>query len=63
VVAGVEHHGLRENICGWIDVRNTVAHWHLPTVDLAVIARAQAGLLDCETVLKQEFGEGLVSHW
>jgi len=35
----------------------------LPTVDLAVIARAQAGLLDCETVLKQEFGEGLVSHW
>lgn len=57
VFGGADHHGLRENVRDWVNLRNTVAHRHLPALDLAVIPLAQAGLLNFETVLKQEFGD------
>lgn len=48
--------GLRENARFWIDLRNAVAHRHLPALDLRVIPLAQAGLLNFETTLVEEFG-------
>jgi hypothetical protein len=51
------HRGLRLNVTDWVDLRNTVAHRHLPELDLATIPLAQAGLLNFETVLSEEFGE------
>jgi len=53
---GSDREGLRENVRFWTDLRNAVAHRHLPAVDLAVIPNAQAGLLNIETVLAT-FGE------
>jgi hypothetical protein len=51
------HRGLRENTQRWLDLRNLVAHRHLPTLDLAVIPLAQAGLLNFEKTLGEEFGD------
>ena len=48
--------GLRENVRFWIDLRNCVAHRHLPTLDLSVIPQAQAGLMNFEGMLADEFG-------
>lgn len=53
---GGENRGLRENIQDWIVLRNSVAHRHLPALDMAVIPWAQAGLLNFEAALEQEFG-------
>jgi hypothetical protein len=53
---GGERRGLRENIRFWLDLRNCVAHRHLPGLDTSVIAYAQAGLLNIEGVLADEFG-------
>ncbi|MHB8294339.1 MAG: DUF3644 domain-containing protein [Acidimicrobiales bacterium] len=64
VFAGANHRGLRQNISDWTDLRNSVAHRHLPALDVAVIPLAQAGLLNFENTLTGEFGEewGLVSQ-
>jgi hypothetical protein len=48
--------GLRENVRFWIDLRNCVAHRHLPALDLSVIPQAQAGLMNFEGALEDEFG-------
>lgn len=53
---GPDRRGLRENIQFWIDLRNCVAHRHLPALDTSVIPHAQAGLLNIEGVLVAEFG-------
>lgn len=53
---GDEHRGLRENVRDWVGLRNSVAHRHLPALDMAVIPWAQAGLLNFEAALEQEFG-------
>ncbi len=49
--------GLRENVRFWLDLRNAVAHRYLPALDVAVIPHAQAGLLNFERVIVEEFGE------
>jgi len=46
---------LRENVRFWLDLRNCVAHRHLPELDLPVIPMAQAGLMNIEGKLS-EFG-------
>lgn len=48
--------GARENIRFWVDLRNQVAHRHLPALDAIVIPHAQAGLLNFENLLEEEFG-------
>lgn len=53
---GDERRGLRENVQFWLDLRNCVAHRHLPALDISVIPYAQAGLLNMEGVLDDEFG-------
>lgn len=53
---GGDLHGTRENLTRWIEIRNSVAHRHLPPVDLQVIPYAQAGLLNYEQLLVSEFG-------
>ena len=53
---GADLHGTRENLCRWIEIRNSVAHRHLPAMDLQVIPYAQAGLLNYEQLLVSEFG-------
>lgn len=53
---GDERQGLRENVRFWIDLRNAVAHRHLPALDVPVIPYAQAGLLNLEGVLTEDFG-------
>ncbi|MBK5221558.1 MAG: hypothetical protein JJE52_01510 [Acidimicrobiia bacterium] len=55
--AGSAHMGLRENIRVWVDLRNSVAHRHLPALDISVIPHAQAGLLNFENVVADEFGD------
>jgi len=54
------HQGLRENVRSWVDLRNAVAHRHLPALDILVIPRAQAGVLNFENsivdLLGKEFG-------
>jgi len=47
---------IRRNVGFWIDIRNAVAHRHLPAVDATVIPWAQAGLLAFEETIEQEFG-------
>ena len=54
-----EHLGLRENLRIWIDIRNSVAHRYLPSLDYVVIPHAQAALLNFENVIVQEFGPSL----
>lgn len=54
---GNEHRGLRENVRDWVGLRNSVAHRHLPALDMAVIPWAQAGLLNFENALTDQFGE------
>ena len=54
---GADLHGTRENLTRWIEIRNSVAHRHLPAMDLQVIPYAQAGLLNYEQLLVSEFGE------
>jgi hypothetical protein len=49
--------GLRRNVEFWIGLRNHVAHRHLPALDAAVLPQAQAGLLNLEGVLADQFGE------
>lgn len=51
------NHGTRENIKYWIDLRNKVAHHYLPELDILVIPEAQAGLLNFERILSNEFGD------
>jgi hypothetical protein len=51
-----QRRGLRENVKLWLDIRNSVAHRHLPALDVPVIPYAQAGLLNMENVLTDEFG-------
>lgn len=51
------HHGLRENVYDWVQIRNSVAHRHLPALDAAIIPQAQAGLLNFETAISDTFGE------
>lgn len=55
--SGDEHRGLRENIRFWLDLRNSVAHRYLPALDTPVIPHAQAGLLNFERTVVDEFGE------
>ena len=61
---GSKWHGTRENLKFWIELRNNVAHRFLPIVDLPVIPYAQAGLLNYERLLVDEFGSdcGLSEH-
>lgn len=54
---GDEHKGLRANVQYWIDIRNAVAHRHLPVLDALVIPKAQAGLLNFEEALVSRFGQ------
>lgn len=51
-----EHRGLRENVRLWADLRNATAHRHLPSLDVLTIPYAQAGLLNIEGILADEFG-------
>lgn len=51
------NHGTRKNIKYWIDLRNKVAHHYLPQLDILVIPEAQAGLLNFERILSDEFGD------
>ena len=51
-----EHLGIRQNLRTWIDLRNSVAHRHLPTLDYVVIPNAQAALLNFENTIVREFG-------
>ena len=53
---GGDHRGLRKNVKFWLDLRNCVAHRHLPALDISVIPYAQAGLLNYERVISEEFG-------
>ena len=55
---GETHRGLRENVLDWLNLRNCVAHRHLPALDVLVIPQAQAGLLNFETELTGRFGAG-----
>jgi len=48
---------LCENVRFWVDLPNCVAHRFLPDLDLPVIPQAQAGLMNFERVLREEFGE------
>ena len=54
--ADAEYHGIRENLARWVEIRNAVAHRHLPALDYIVIPLAQAGLLKTEGVLVDVFG-------
>lgn len=54
--AADQHRGLRENVQDWLNLRNCVAHRHLPALDVLVIPQAQAGLLNFETALTDQFG-------
>ena len=56
-LAGNEWLGTRKNTKLWIELRNKVAHRHLPILDVYVIPYAQSGLLNFERVLVKEFGE------
>lgn len=56
VFPGSGHHGLRENLQVWVDLRNAVAHRHLPALDVSVIPHAQAGLLNFENAVVEVFG-------
>jgi hypothetical protein len=49
--------GLRQNVQLWIDLRNGVAHRRLEALDALVAGHAQAGLLNFETALVEQFGE------
>ncbi len=51
-----DYRGIRENLSRWVEIRNAVAHRHLPALDYAVIPLAQAGLLKTEEVLVEVFG-------
>ncbi|MDE0606304.1 MAG: hypothetical protein OXH78_04005 [Acidimicrobiaceae bacterium] len=51
-----DYRGIRENLSRWVEIRNAVAHRHLPALDYAVIPLAQAGLLNTEDVLVDVFG-------
>ena len=51
-----EHLGIRQNLRIWINLRNDVAHRHLPTLDYVVIPHAQAALLNFENTIVSEFG-------
>lgn len=48
--------GLRENLRLWVDLRNSVAHRHLPALDLSIIPEAQAAALNYENVIVDTFG-------
>lgn len=54
--AGTDYRGIRENLSRWVEIRNAVAHRHLPPLDHVVIPLAQAGLLKTEGVLVDVFG-------
>ena len=51
-----KHLGLRQNLRTWIDLRNSVAHRHLPALDHLVIPHAQAALMNFENAIVGEFG-------
>lgn len=53
---GSRYLGLRRNVEFWLGLRNHVAHRHLPALDAAVIPKAQAGLLNFESILGEWFG-------
>lgn len=55
------HRGLQENVYDWVQLRNCVAHRHLPALDAAVIPQAQAGLLNFETAVSDNLGT--TSYW
>lgn len=48
---------LFENVKYWLDLRNCVAHRHLPAVDTLVIPEAQAGLMNIDEALRSHFGD------
>lgn len=48
--------GIRENLRLWIDLRNSVAHRYLPTLDVSVIPEAQAAVLNYENLIVDTFG-------
>jgi hypothetical protein len=52
---GERHFGLRQNCSLWLDLRNAVAHRSIPPLDPMVIPYAQAGLLNFEAMLSEEF--------
>ena len=54
--AGTDYRGIRKNLARWGEIRNAVAHRHLPALDQVVIPLAQAGLLNTENVLVDIFG-------
>ena len=51
--------GIRQNLRTWINLRNSVAHRHLPPLDYVVIPHAQAALLNFENTVVREFGPAL----
>ncbi len=55
-IVGSDAEAVRRNIGFWIDIRNAVAHRHLPAVDATVNPWAQAGLLVFEEAVDEEFG-------
>ena len=57
VLSSEQYKGLKENIKFWINLRNRVAHRYLPELDIQVIPQAQAGLLNFETTISNQFGK------
>ena len=49
--------GVKANIDFWIKLRNSVAHRYIPELDIQVIPEAQAGLLNFETTISDQFGK------
>ena len=56
VLSQNEYNGIKANINFWIDLRHCVAHRHLPALDILVAPQAQAGLLNFETIISNQFG-------
>ncbi len=57
ILSSEQYKGLKENIKFWINLRNCVAHRYLPELDIQVIPQAQAGLLNFETTISNQFGK------
>ncbi len=54
---GDDRKGLRQNVQLWIDLRNGVAHRRIESLDALVAGHAQAGPLNFETALVEQFGD------
>jgi hypothetical protein len=62
--ASVKDRARLANIEFWVELRNCVAHRHIPGLEMPVIPQAQAGLINIEEILTTEFGaEYSLAEW